>query len=418
MFRRSSSEHGAVFIHVAIGLLVLLAFGAFVMDYGMLWVSRSQVQAAADAGALAGAVALAHDNVVDRADRARNVAWNTGIRTRVWGDAPGIVPTSPYDGPGCGTAGQNSCVRVDAFRDGSNGSTLLPTFLANLFGLSTQHVKAMAVARAGVGNSTTCLKPWAVVDKWTEHYPTEGAPWDQTSMYDKYIISGSNKGQVDPAIPIPDSYVAPTDSSVGTGFHPYNPDGSYTPDYGRQLTLKAGQNSNDFAFGSGWFMALSLGGSCGTGGACYNENIKNCVGIRYSIGEEVPVDTEPGDMVGPTRQAVATDTASDGGGASLVNQDPGAHWDEGTQSVQGSAFSSSPRIVAIPLVNPDEIAQAQAGGRTTVKISNIAGFFIEGMAADNKGVVGRLVNMPALEVTGAGNIDPNAAFLYVIQLVR
>jgi hypothetical protein len=416
MFRRSSSEQGAVFIHVAIGLLVLLAFGAFVMDYGMLWVSRSQVQAAADAGALAGAVALAHDKVVDRADRARNVAWNTGIRTHVWGDTPGIVPTSPYDGPGCGTAGKNSCVRVDAFRDGTNGSTMLPTFLANLFGMSTQRVRAMAVARAGVGNSTTCLKPWAVVDKWTEHYPTEGATWDDSSVFDKYITQGSSKGQVDPSITNPDVYAAPTSGSVGTGFHPYNPDGSYTSDYGRQLTLKAG-DSNDFAFGSGWFMALALGGSCPTGGACYKDNIKGCVGITYSIGQEVPVDTEPGEKVGPTVQAVA-DVTDHGDIDSLVSRDSQAYWDEETQSVQGSAFSSSPRIVAIPLVNPDEIAQAQAGGRTTVRISNIAGFFVEGMSADGKGVVGRLMTIPSLEVTGAGDIDPDAAFLFIIQLIR
>jgi Flp pilus assembly protein TadG len=59
--RRRESERGAVFIHVAIGLLVLLGFIAFVADYGMLWVSRNQAQNAADAGALAGVSALAFD---------------------------------------------------------------------------------------------------------------------------------------------------------------------------------------------------------------------------------------------------------------------------------------------------------------------------------------------------------------------
>ena len=58
---RRDSETGAVFIHVAIGLLVLLGFIAFVADYGLLWVSRAQAQAAADAGALAGAVSIAKD---------------------------------------------------------------------------------------------------------------------------------------------------------------------------------------------------------------------------------------------------------------------------------------------------------------------------------------------------------------------
>jgi hypothetical protein len=36
-------------------------FGAFVLDYGMFWVARGQVQNAADAGALAGAAAIAFD---------------------------------------------------------------------------------------------------------------------------------------------------------------------------------------------------------------------------------------------------------------------------------------------------------------------------------------------------------------------
>ena len=60
--RRREPERGAVFIHVAIGLLVLMAFMAFVADYGMLWVARAQAQSSADGGALAGAASLAYDN--------------------------------------------------------------------------------------------------------------------------------------------------------------------------------------------------------------------------------------------------------------------------------------------------------------------------------------------------------------------
>ena len=43
-----SSERGAVFIHVALGLLFLLMIGAWVIDYGAMWVSRAQAQTAAD----------------------------------------------------------------------------------------------------------------------------------------------------------------------------------------------------------------------------------------------------------------------------------------------------------------------------------------------------------------------------------
>ena len=55
------NEQGAITIHVAIALIALLAFSSFVIDYGVLWVSRRQAQNAADAGALAGAVSLIRD---------------------------------------------------------------------------------------------------------------------------------------------------------------------------------------------------------------------------------------------------------------------------------------------------------------------------------------------------------------------
>ena len=61
MLTRGKRERGAIIIHVAFALLALLAFSAFVVDMGVMWVSRGQAQNAADAGALAGAVALMKD---------------------------------------------------------------------------------------------------------------------------------------------------------------------------------------------------------------------------------------------------------------------------------------------------------------------------------------------------------------------
>src|SRR5688572_24699261 len=160
------TERGAVFIHVAIGLLVILAFSAFVADYGMLWVSRSQAQNSADAGALAGAAALAFDiDAPDRWDRARNVAWNTSIRNRVWGDEPGAVPTSPYYGAPCSARNPQACIRVDVYRNGTNGGATIPTWFANLFGTSSQGVRAMAVAETAPASGSNCMKPWLIPDR-------------------------------------------------------------------------------------------------------------------------------------------------------------------------------------------------------------------------------------------------------------
>ena len=63
--RTLRSEQGAVFVQVGISIFVLMAFNVFVLDYGVMWVSRRQAQNAADAGALAGAVARGYDEFAD-----------------------------------------------------------------------------------------------------------------------------------------------------------------------------------------------------------------------------------------------------------------------------------------------------------------------------------------------------------------
>ncbi len=63
--RTLRSEQGAVFVQVGISLFVLMSFNVFVLDYGMMWIGRRQAQNAADAGALAGAVARGYDDFDD-----------------------------------------------------------------------------------------------------------------------------------------------------------------------------------------------------------------------------------------------------------------------------------------------------------------------------------------------------------------
>jgi Flp pilus assembly protein TadG len=416
---RYASERGAVLIQVAVASLVLIAFTAFVVDYGILWVSRNAAQNSADAGALAGAIALGLDDFDNRDDDgpAKLAALNFALANDIFGEDPDVnVETDIYfypDDPAKFPAEcvDDSCIRVDVYRNQDRGNPL-PIWFGLLVGLTEQGVRATAIGRASLANATDCLKPWAVVDRWQERHPVNPGVWTVDSTFDKYIDSGPSSGTPDPAIDPPDLYIAPTEDDPGTGFHPFNADHSYTSDYGLPLVLKAG-NNNDFQFGSGWFKALSFGGP---GGAVYEDNIKGCVGITYKIGDELEVDNEPGAKVGPTRQGVMTDSDS------LYNQDPTAFWDPtmngGRGGVNGSAFAVSPRIVAVPLVNPDIIAEVNKGGRTTVPISNIMGFFIEGMTPDNKGVMGRLMTMPGLMSVGEVEIGPESAFLINISLIR
>ena len=86
------SDRGAVLVHVAVCLLALTAFSALAVDFGVLWVARAQAQNSADAGAHAGAVALAFDGFADRGDTgaAKQAANAVALANQVWLESPAI----------------------------------------------------------------------------------------------------------------------------------------------------------------------------------------------------------------------------------------------------------------------------------------------------------------------------------------
>jgi hypothetical protein len=409
-----SSERGAVLVHVALALIALMSFSTFVIDYGVLWTARRQAQNAADGGALAGAVALAFDNATDFSSTgpAKTSAYQVVMSHPVWGQQPVVDINTEIQIIDCPDDVTTKCVRVDVIRDTAHGNAL-PMIFGQLVGLNTQKVRAMAMAKVAIATATDCLKPWGVIDKWDEYVPTT-APWTSTSVYEKYIDKGPNAGNLDTSLTPPDNYIPPSTSSPGTGFHPFNPDKSYTTDYGRQIALTVG-NKNDFQFASGWFAPLALFDS--KGGKDYLNNIKGCVGTTYEIGQQIDVETEPGLMVGPTEQAVESDIDS------IVKKDPTAIWDSSLNPPYGgianSGYGVSPRIVLVPLVNPDEMASFQKGGRTTVTISNIMGFFIEGYDKSAKSVTGRLVTTAGQMKLGTlPPVGGTSSFLSAIVLIR
>jgi hypothetical protein len=71
------------------------------------------------------------------------------------------------------------------------------------------------------------------------------------------------------------------------------------------------------------------------------------------------------------------------------------------------------------MVNPDALMAAFKNGRTTVPISNIAGFFIEEVQGSgvNQIVRGYLMTMPGLKSGGAGGTAPST-FMRTISLIR
>jgi hypothetical protein len=387
------AERGAVLVQTGLAIIAVLAFSAFVIDYGVLWVSRGQSQNAADAAALAGAVALSYDNASDRSDTgpAKRNALNVALAHNVWGQAPSVT-MADISFPPCPDDGTNACVKVNVYRNA------LPTFFAGLVGVATQSAKATATAKAGLGNAVNCLKPWAVADKWEEHNPINPGTWTTSSTFDRF----DKKGVLLPG-PV-DVYRPPTDPNF-TGFRPFNPDMTPTSDYGLRITLKIGDNTNPQQMSSGWFQPLVL--TC-TGGNCYRDAIAGCATGTFAIGQIVT--TEPGNMVGPTKQGVDA----------LVALDPGASWDAskngGHGAVVGSAFPVSPRIVPVPLIDIQEYMSRAPTGRDTVLITNIFGFFVVGMSG--KDVDGYLCALPGKFVAGSPSLQNSYSFLRTIQLVR
>jgi hypothetical protein len=71
----------------------------------------------------------------------------------------------------------------------------------------------------------------------------------------------------------------------------------------------------------------------------------------------------------------------------------------------------------VVLFNVDTFFQGSPQGKTSVTISNIMGFFVEGMGGPgNKDVIGRLAAIPGVS-KGTG-VEESASFLRTVLLVR
>ena len=109
-------------------------------------VSRGQAQNAADAGALAAALYMAHDGGDQPGAQALGVA--AAQASSVWGAQPDITladvtfPACPPGSPGL----PDTCVKVDVFRNQRAGGSPLPVFFSSLIGVTGQGVQATATA--------------------------------------------------------------------------------------------------------------------------------------------------------------------------------------------------------------------------------------------------------------------------------
>jgi len=405
------SNRGAILLNVATGLMVFIGVTAFVVDYGVMWVGRGQAQNAADAGALAGAVAMAFDTNgwTDRTPTgpARASALRMTQVHSIWGQPPNVNVNTDVFFTGLPAAmcpadanGLTPCIRVDVYRNQAR-SNPLPAIFGLAVGLVNQGVRATATARVAVANASDCMKPWAIPDKWTDNVDT---PQDNTWTLDDTFETGVTQGNTWTPYNPPDVYQAPSATSTGTGF-------TVAEHYGTEVRLKAGGPQDSISPGVYYPVRLPIYGGVNQGGDDYRYSISHCNGLAIPIG--TVLQSENGNMVGPTSQGVAD----------LIALDPTADWNPTNKTIINSCAQAatpcapkSPRIVAIPLFDVALYESTKRQGLPEFKIVNILGFFLDDIQGGE--VRGFLVEAPGLTVGSGPTIDPRSSFLNQIQLIQ
>jgi len=207
------------------------------------------------------------------------------------------------------------------------------TLFGPVIGFDEVDVTATATAEAAEAGGVNCLLPLAIPDRW---YDANG-----DGLYDE--ADGD--------------YYEPwsEDADNATG---YSDD-----DIGETIVIKPFKESG--RMNESWYYPWRPEGQ--QGGDDYRENIRECVdpSLVYEFGQEV--DTEPGAMIGPTKQ----------GFSDLIAEDPGAYWDSGDECVkregETGCVASSPRIRPAPMFDPRE---APDPGSKPFTFTNFASIFV------------------------------------------
>jgi Flp pilus assembly protein TadG len=384
--RLRNDERGISIIFVSLGFMAFLAATTLAIDIGMLMTARTQAQNAADAGALAGATALAFNSFTDHSASGPAVtgAVNAAQANLVIAQAPSVTSsdvTFPLDP----ITGQFDRVQVWAQRTQARGNPV-GTLMAQIFGIQTVDITATATAAAVAANAEICVMPLTIPDKWIEKQcATETCPWSTTDTFEMYDNAGN-------LLANPDVYVPPGQTDP-TGYNP-------STDKGLQLVLK---NNNGTSVAPSMYNPWDLPGS--VGGSDYRNNIANCNPNLVKLGDMMT--PENGNMVGPTQQ----------GTNDLMAQDPNAYWDTSCNCVKGSAFPVSPRIRIVPLYDPGVYQLGRQTGKSgpQLQVVNYLGFFIESINGGGQ-VIGRIT--PILgKFVGSGG-PPTGGFARVLMLVQ
>lgn len=374
--KRIRSQRGAIMVMVAT-LVVgggILCFCILAIDGPIMMTTKTQLQNAADGGALAAALAWdTSDDDTKEATRADAVAAAQAITSANLAvqDIMRPVVIQPSDVVFDDDEGR---VYVHTYRTEDHGDPLRTYFLKlpDQSHVNLVDVQAVAAAEKYAVCGVQCLKPWAMPDRW---HDTGGDPQFNAADGDWYD-------------PLLTGYLAPGDVGLPITLHSDSTPGPAEPGHYYSIDLPP--------------INYPGGPDPITGGDAYREWIATCAPYYVSPGDSVQL--EPGLMAGPTTQGVRD----------LINQDPGAYWDPVTKTIQGSTSGGiSPRIALVPFYDPSDPASQ---GRQQVTITKIGAFFIESVKGSGE-ITGRFIKVGA---QGLPCDDPNqeGAFVTSVHLVE
>jgi hypothetical protein len=435
-------NRGQILVLFILSLVVLIGLAALGVDVGYWYSVRHELQRSADAGALAGASYFRDTGYWSDVAGDPQMAI-AEARARAFASSDNVV-TSPLDNNEIFVSfPENLKIRVGTQRT-------VPLFFSRLFLGPTKMIRAFAVAEAfPVTEKVTCVVPWGIP-----------VPWGDTNGNGEY-----DAGDTPPQWPpMSDSQCkslgTPTDWDYATHTIPLGMENTLRDAnlcMGSQQILKI---ANTSTYMPGNFLGMDLSSiidSCpadaptiGPGANFYSYLINHSCDCKYTVnvGEEIPdVDSEPGNMVGPTVGPVAPTKYYDPnqvpGGQyytnpppealppgwhdinSMMNGDPTARWHSTTEGGYPDTdnpnyswfdgqmnpglgpWEDSPRIVRVPIYDPSgtipdpdgnlgTYTPDKKGGRVTFKPLAFVGFLVEDIQyfpPNNGTVVGRFITV-------------------------
>jgi Flp pilus assembly protein TadG len=408
------NERGVTLVMMALMLFLALGMGALTIDYGMVKATKAEAQRAMDAAALAGASAFL---IADPTTDFDSVAEARAREYAKLHEVHRVTITDPE-------------VTVDVNEPNkevtaSYTSGDIPLWFANTMGISSTRINATATAKASETGKSNCIKPVALPDMWNNVNDVTSSggggkgggtiPEDTNGDHLWDYVDANNNGVVDPGEWEPwtfntgDVYDPPTYGYGTTYRDPYGSGSTSKPqDYGRQVLLQTFDQNADRLVSSYFRTWMDNANTGGTDSLAAGIRGERCV--TASLGTEY-------------QQANGAKEPLQDAWEYVINQDPSAHWDDGSNTVVGSQYgdwlAQSPRVVVVGLYPP---TYANSPSSNPIEFTNLAKIWIDQRPCGATGGLGQCKAPITARflgyVQGGAGGEENGSLVWRLSLIK